>query len=125
MSVSAGVTTSFDRRTDTLNSYVAWERITTFSLVNGDTTGVAAIPMNGLLLKIIVTLSDMADAEGTTDVSLTDNGDNTIWSVIDLAESVTYTYSVIEPLVKEVNVVLAFDDPGSAGATVTVTLRGI
>lgn len=107
-----------------LNRYTCWERVIVFSLVSGDTTGAAAVPINGLLQKIIIKLTDMAGAEGTTDVSLTDNGNNTIFSVTDLAESATYPYSVSEPLVNEVNVVLAFDNP-TAAATVTVTLRGV
>ena len=107
-----------------LNRYTVWERVVVFSLISGDTTVAAVVPINGLLQKVIVTLTDMAGAEGTTDVSLTDNGDNTIFSVTDLAESATYVYSVSEPLVNEVNVVLAFDNP-AATATVTVTLRGL
>ncbi len=107
-----------------LNRFTCWERVITFSLVSGDTTGAAAVPINGLLQKIVVTLSDMESAEGTTDVSLTDNGDNTIFSVVNLAESATYLYSVSEPLVNEVNVILGFTNPGAA-ATVTVTLRGL
>ena len=107
-----------------LNRFTCWERVITFSLISGDTTGAAAVPLNGLLQKIIVKLSDMASAEGTTDVSLTDNGDNTIWSVTNLAESATYTYSISEPLVNEVNVILGFTNP-AATATVTVTLRGV
>lgn len=107
-----------------LNRYVCWERIITFALISGDTTGTATVPINGVLQKILVKLSDMAGAEGTTDVTLSDNGDNTIFSVSDLAESDTYAYSVNEPLVNEVNIALAFDDP-AATATVTVTLRGI
>ena len=122
--VSTGVTTGFDRRSDTLDRFTAWEEVTVFTLISGDTTGAATIVLNGLLQKIVITLTDMESAEGTTDVSLTDNSDNTIFSVTNLAESATYNYSVSEPLVHEVNIVLGFTDPG-AGATVTVTLRGV
>ena len=124
MSESTGVVVSYDRRSDTLERYTVWEKVVTFSLESGDTTGLAKIPINGLLQKIIVKLSNMESAEGTTDVSLTDNGDNTIFSVTDLAESATYPYSVSEPLAREVNVILGFTNP-AATATVTVTLRGV
>ena len=124
MTASTGAVVTFDRRSDTLERFTAWERVVTFSIISGDTTGLATIPINGLLQKIIVTLPDMASAEGTTDVSLTDNGDNTIFSVTDLAESTTYTYSVSEPLVREVNVILGFTNPATS-VTVTVTLRGV
>jgi len=126
----ATVSTGVQIRTETpekvmrLERYTCWEKVVTFTLISGDTTGLATIPINGILEKVIIKLSDMAGAEGTTDVSLTDNGDNTIFSVTDLAESASYAYSVSEPLVNEVNVILGFDDP-EAGATVTVTLRGI
>ncbi len=124
MTVSAGTTTYVDDRLTGLDKAPVWENITTFALISGDETGAAAIPINGLLQKIIIKLSDMASAEGTTDVSLTDNGDNTIFSVTDLPESVTYVYSVTEPLSQEVNIVLGFTNP-AATATVTVTLRGV
>lgn len=107
-----------------LNRFTCWERIITFSIISGDTTGAAVVPINGLLQKILVKLPDMASAEGTTDVSLTDNGDNTIFSVSNLAESDTYPYSVTEPLVNEVNVILGFTNP-AASVTVIVTLRGV
>lgn len=125
MSEATGVTTTtIDKRSGTHNNLQAWEKITVFSLISGDTTGAAAIDLNGLIQKIIIKLSDMENAEGTTDVSLTDNGDNTIFSVTNLAESNTTLYSVSEPIATEVNIVLGFTDP-AATATVTVTLRGI
>ena len=124
MTESAGTTVSFDRRSDTLERYTAWEKVVTFAIVSGDTTGLATISINGLLQKIIVTITDFTTGDGTVDVSLTDNGDNTIWSVTNLADPATYTYSVSEPLVREVNVILGFTDP-QAGETVTVTLRGV
>jgi len=126
MTASAGAVTVTEtpEAITRLNRFTCWERVITFSIVDGDTTGAAAVPINGLLQKIIVKLSDMDDAEGTTDVSLTDNGDNTIWSVTNLAESATYKYSVSEPLVNEVNVILGHDDP-NGDVTVTVTLRGV
>jgi len=101
-----------------------WEKITVFSIVSGDTTGAATILLNGIIQKVIVTLTDMQSAEGTTDVSLTDNGDNTIFSVTDLAESQTVVYTVNEPIASEVNIILGFTNP-AASVTVTVTLRGI
>lgn len=123
--VATGVTTTtIDRRSGTLNNLQVWEKITVFSIISGDTTGTATIALNGILQKVIITLTDMQSAEGTTDVSLTDNGDNTIFSVIDLAESDTYVYSVNEPIASEVNIILGFTNP-AASVTVTVTLRGI
>jgi len=125
MTASAGTTTTtLDKRSGTLNRFQVWEKITVFSIVSGDTTGAAAILLNGIIQKVIVTLTDMQSAEGTTDVSLTDNGDNTIFSVTDLAESQTVVYTVNEPIASEVNIILGFTNP-AASVTVTVTLRGI
>ncbi len=125
MTDSAGVITDRDnRKTGHGGNREIWEKVTVFSIISGDTTGSATIPINGLLQKIIVKLSDMASAEGTTDVSLTDNGDNVIWSVTNLAESTTYLYSVNEPITSEVNIILGFTNPASS-VTATVTLRGI
>jgi len=123
MTASTGVVTRTDSRGSGYKREV-WESITVFSLISGDTTGAATIPFNGVLQKIIIKLSDMESAEGTTDVSLTDGGDNTIFSVTDLPQSVTYLYSVSEPFFDEINIILGFTDPAAA-ATVTVTLRGI
>ena len=125
MTASAGTTTTtLDKRSGTLNRFQVWEKITVFSIISGDTTGAATIPLNGIIQKVIVTLTDMQSAEGTTDVSLTDNGDNTIFSVTDLAESQTVVYTVNEPIASEVNIILGFTNP-AASVTVTVTLRGI
>ncbi len=124
MTESAGVVVEFDRRSDTLERFTAWEQVVTFSIVSGDTTGLATIPINGLWQKIIITITDFTTGDGTVDVSLTDNGDNTIWSVTNLADPATYTYSVSEPLVSEVNVILGFTNPTDS-QTVTVTLRGV
>ena len=124
MSERTGVTVSYDRRSDTLDRYTVWEKVVTFTLESGDTTGVAAIPINGLLQKILVKVPNMQSGSGSLDVSLTDNDDNTIWSVTNLGDSLTYPYSVSEPLAREVNVVLGFTNPGAA-AIVVVTLRGV
>ncbi len=96
----------------------------TFAIVSGDTTGVATVGINGLLQKIIVKISDFTTGDGSVDVSLTDHGDNTIFSVSNLADPATHVYTVSEPLVNEVNVILGFTNP-TASETVTVTLRGV
>ena len=125
MTASAGTTTTtIDKRSGTLNNLQVWEKITVFSIISGDTTGAATVPLNGIVQKVIIKLPDMASAEGTTDVSLTDNGDNTVFSVTDLPESDTYVHSVSEPIASEVNIILGFTNP-AASVTVTVTLRGI
>lgn len=103
-----------------------WERTITYTFASGDTTEVKyALPMNGILQKIIVKCSGATGAVVTTTVAIDDNGDNEIWTVAALAESTTYTYSVSEPIAGVMDIgVLPSTDPLSA-YTVTVTLRGI
>ena len=124
MSECTGVPVSTRAKVNRTRTEDVWEIITTFTTISGDITCAAAIPLNGILQKIIVTLPDMALAEDTTDVSLTDNGDNTIWSVTNLVQSATYAYSVNEPFAREVNIVLGFTDPQTEVIPI-VTLRGI
>ena len=126
MTVSTGAITATETPEvlTPLRRFTAWERGVTFAIISGDTTGAAVVPINGLLQKIVVTITDFTTGDGTVDVTLKDNGDNTIFTVSNLADPATYVYSVSEPLVNEVNVALSFTDP-VASETVTVTLRGI
>ena len=101
-----------------------WEIVVTFNIISGDTTGTATIPINGILMKVFAKLPDMASAEGTLDLTLSDNGDNTIFTASNLAESTTHPYSVTESLSDEINIALAFTDP-AASVIVVVTLRGL
>ena len=102
-----------------------WERIITYTFASGDTTEVKyALPMNGILQKIIVKCSD-ATAVVTATVAIDDNADNEVWTVALLAEELTYAYSVSEPLTGVIDIgVLPSLNPLSA-YTVTVYLRGI
>ena len=126
MTASAGTTTVTETPEviTPLNRYTCWERVTTFAIISGDTTGAATVAINGLLQKIIVKITDFTTGDGSVDVTLTDNGDNTIFTVSNLADPATHVFSVSEPLVNEVNIALSFTDP-TAAETVTVTLRGI
>ncbi|HEB26932.1 MAG TPA: hypothetical protein ENI05_04015 [Porticoccus sp.] len=125
MTASAGTTTTtIDKRSGTLNNLQVWEKITVFSIISGDTTGAATVLLNGIIQKIIVKITDFTTGDGSVDVSLTDNGDNTIFSVTNLADPATHVFSVSESIASEVNIILGFTDP-TAAETVTVTLRGI
>lgn len=103
-----------------------WERIITYTFASGDTTEVKyALPMNGILQKIVVKCSGASGAAVTATIVIDDNADNEIWTVAALAESTTYTYSVSEPLTGAIDIgVLPSTDPLSA-YTVTIYLRGI
>lgn len=124
MTVAAGSVTGIDRRTGTQNNYQVWEQITVFSIISGDVTGTATIPLNGIIQKIIVTITNFTTGDGSVDVTLKDNGDNTIFTVSNLADPATHVFSISEPITNEVNIALSFTDP-TDNQTVTVTLRGI
>lgn len=101
-----------------------WERVIIFTFADGDDAEVKqAIPINGILQKILV----LVTGDGTTaTVAIDDNGDNEIWTTAALAEAATpYIYNVSEPLDGIADVGVApTADPG-ADWVVTVTLRGI
>ncbi len=105
---------------------VVWEQVATFVFASGDTAEVKQkIPINGLLQKIVIKRSGASGASVTASVAIDDNGDNEIFVVTGLAESLTTPFSVTEPLTGVIDVgVTPSTDPLSA-YTVTVTLRGI
>ena len=111
---------------DSFKESPVWERKITYTFASGDTTEVKyALPMNGILQKIIVKCGACTGAVVTTTVAIDDNYDNEIWTVAALAESTTYTYSVSEPIAGVMDIgVLPSTDPLSA-FIVTVYLRGI
>lgn len=126
MAGSATLTSSYDRRNIEPNRQPVWEAILTFAFISGDTAEVKyALPINGLLQKIVVTNSGASGAVVTSTVAIDDNGDNEIFSAGSLAESTTYNYSVNEPVSGTIDIgVTPSTDPLSA-YSVTVTLRGI
>lgn len=103
-----------------------WERVITYTFASGDTAEVKqAVPLNGILQKIIVKCSAASGAVVTATIAIDDNADNEIFSVASLAESTTYSYNVSEPLAGVMDVgILPSTDPLSA-YVVTVYLRGI
>ncbi len=103
-----------------------WQRKITFTFASGDTAEVKyALPMNGILQKIVVKRSGASGANPTATVAIDDNYDNEIWTVASLAESATSTYSVSEPFAGVIDIgVTPSTDPLSA-YSVTVYLRGI
>jgi len=103
-----------------------WERTIVYTFASGDDAEVKyALPMNGILQKIVVKCGSCASANPTATVAIDDNADNEIWIVAALAESTSYKYSVSEPFAGVIDIgVLPSTDPLSA-YIVTVYLRGI
>jgi hypothetical protein len=126
MAGSSTLTSSVEKRNTEPHIKPVWERVLTFSFVSGDTAEVKqAIPINGLLQKIVVTNSGASGATVTSTVAIDDNADNEIFSAGSLAEATTYNYSVSEPVAGTIDIgVTPSTDPLSA-YSVTVTLRGV
>ncbi|HDZ14659.1 hypothetical protein LCGC14_1014890 [marine sediment metagenome] len=128
MSASTGVVTVTEtpEAITRLNRYTAWERVITFSAVSADETGTATVPINGLLQKIIYKRPDLANNDLTSELVLTDNGDNQIFTTgSGLAENATSLYSVSESLVGEVNLAITWNEAVGSTGTFVVTLRGV
>ena len=128
MVFTAALSTPTDRRSDSLDRRPVWEQIVTYTIDAGDGHAEVkqAIPINGILQKIICKVGAATGITGTVNLAIDDNSDNEIFAVTSLAESTTYTYNVYEPLSGIIDVGLdPSDDPTSGSWTVTVTLRGI
>lgn len=103
-----------------------WERIITFTFASGDesTEVKQAVPINGILQKIIVACGT-ATGETTAAVAIDDNAGIEIWAVSSLAKTVKYPYSVSEPLTGVIDVGVTPTTDPSSSYVVTVYLRGI
>ena len=106
-----------------------WERVVTFTYASADVgTKTQALPINGILIKVIMELP-VTNVGGTTEqLLILDNGDNTIFDSTEVAENNTHVFDVYEPLTGLVDLILepsaASEDVDDA-TTKVVTLRGI
>lgn len=120
--------TRYDRRTNTQNMFNVWEVVCTYVLT--DTSGgdeiKAAVPLNGILQKIICASGAATGISGTLTLAIDDNGDNEIFTAEGPAEGAISTWNVSEPVSGIIDVgVDPSEDPTSGTWTITVTLRGI
>ncbi len=126
MTAATGTEDLFDRRSGTHNNFQVWQKILTFAVVSGDTTGTITIPIDGILQKIIYKRPDTSNNDLTSTLTIADGGDNTIFtSGAGLAENATSFFNVSEPLVGACDVLITFNENVLVTATFTVTLRGI
>jgi hypothetical protein len=117
-----------DRRSDSLDRRPVWERIITFTIDAGDGSAktAQAVPLNGIIQKIIATSGTATGITGTFTLSIEDNGDNEIFTASGPAEGATSTWSATEPVTGIIDVYIdPNDDPTSGSWTITITLRGI
>lgn len=120
--------TQYDRRTNTQNMFNVWEVVLTYVLTttSGGDEIKAAVPLNGILQKIVCASGAATGIVGTLTLAIDDNGNNEIFTAEGPAEGATSTWSVSEPVSGVIDVgVDPSDDPTAGTWTITVTLRGI
>lgn len=124
MTASAGTSVSTRAKVNSTRSEDVWEIVVTFTIINGDTTGAATVPINGILQKVAAVIPNTS-TDTQLSMTIKDNGDNTVFSAGPLAETATYLYSINEPLSGNIDIGLTFTNPGATGGDVVITLRGI
>ena len=104
-----------------------WEKVITTTFDADDTTIVTlAIPLNGILRHVTVTLPLTTTTGTTSQILIKDNGDNTVFDTGEIAENATHNFVTDIPLSGTVDVSLEPSAAsGDAVTTSTITLRGI
>lgn len=124
--IATGTVVTLDRRSDTQDHHPVWEKIITYAVVSGDTTGTITLPIDGILQKVIYKRPDTANNNLTSQLTIADAADNTIFDTgSGLAESLTSFYNTSEPLVGACDVLITFNEDVGVTASFIVTLRGI
>lgn len=121
-------TSRVDRRNSADKKFPVWEIVLTYTLTTTSTGAEIkhALPINGILQKIICKSGAATGIAGTLVLAIDDNGDNEIFTAAGPAEGATSTWSVSEPVNGFIDVgVNPSDDPTAGTWTITVTLRGI
>jgi len=123
------LTSSVERRNQEPLIKPVWEHVITYTYDADDAGAVTqSIPINGILLKVIMTIPDTTTDNTTEQLLIKDNGDNTIFDSTELTEGegVTYTFNLYEPLTGTIDIILEPSAAsGDAVTTKVVTLRGI
>ena len=104
-----------------------WEKVITATFDADDTTDVTlALPsFNGTLRHVTLEVPNTTNAI-TTQLEIQDNGDNVIFDTGEVAENDTYNYSIDEPLLGTIDVIIGVSGAvGATGSVIVATLRGI
>lgn len=103
-----------------------WERVITATFDDDDTTDIViALPVNGILQKVILVAPDGENGAVTYQVEIDDNGDNEIFDSGEQAEALTYTFNCSEPLVGIIDVTIGPSGAIGDEQDIVVYLRGI
>lgn len=125
----AVLTSSVERRNQEPLIKPVWEHVMTWTY-DADDAGAETqeLPVNGILIKVIMTIPDTTTDTTTEQLLIKDNGDNTIFDSGELTEGegVTYTFNLFEPVTGTIDVIMEPSAAsGDAVTTKVVTLRGI
>lgn len=123
---TTALTSSVEKRGDTLNKHPVWERVITFTFASGEwdiTTH--SLDINGVLQKLVVICGSSGSANPTATVSIKDNADAELFTVAGLVENSTSLYSLTEPLTGTIDVAVTPSINPAAAYDVKVYLRGI
>ncbi len=118
--------TGTQTKTDASAFHPVWEKVLTFACVSADTIASITVPIEGILQKIIYKRPDTTNNNLTSVLTIADNGDNNVFtSEAALAEALTSSYNVSEPVRGECDVLITFNEAVGVTATFTITLRGV
>ena len=123
---SSVLTSSVERRNQEPLIKPVWEHIITATFDADDTTAEPyALPVNGILLKVILNAPDGANGAVTYQVTIDDNGDNEIFDSGEQAETLTYTFDTYEPVTGTIDINIGPSAAIGDEQDIVVTLRGI
>lgn len=131
MAFTGVVANVVDRRSDPTGRHPVWVKTVTFTIDAGDGSAklTKAVPVNGILQKIVAKSGAATGITGTFTLSIDDNSDNEIFTAatpVTPAEGAISTFNVNEPVAGTIDVgINPNDDPTSGSWTITITLRGI
>ena len=121
------VTTDTRFRTNQKRSEDVWDiTVTSVHDASGDESVTEAIPFNGIIRHITITIPVTNTTGTTSQILIKDNDDSTVFDSGEIAENATHNFSVDLPLSGTIDVsVEPSAAAGSGGNTTTVALRGI
>lgn len=127
MATVATLASKIEMRSTEPHTKNVWEKKITFVCAAGThVEGTIAIPINGILLKIIMVVPVTQATGKTATLTIDDNNDFEIFNSGAKAEDANYVFNVYEPLAGLCDVSVDLDaSPGTSPHTTTIYLRGI
>ena len=105
-----------------------WEALVTWTY-DTDDAGLESLTipeLNGILLKIVISVPVTSRTGTTSQIIIKDSNDNTIFDSGEIAESATpYTFNLFEPLAGDIDISYEPSASATSAETPTALLRGI